>query len=61
MILHRKLAHPYLDHWRLYIATEGRIRDFIHTQDSGLYLCLGFDHYRLDPRLMTMILLLVYK
>jgi hypothetical protein len=44
--------------WITYTVHDQAVRQFIHTQDSSLYICLGFDHYRIDPRLSTLLALI---
>lgn len=45
--------------WPVYIVKGSLLHSFIAQQDPSMWFCLGFEYYRLDPRLYAMLLLLV--
>jgi hypothetical protein len=55
-LMHTDSADP---EWPVYIVKGSLLHSFIAQQDPSMWFSLGFDYYRLDPRLLGMLLLLV--
>ena len=45
--------------WSVYIVKGSLLHSFIAQQAPSMWLSLGFEYYRLDPKLYSMLLLLV--
>jgi hypothetical protein len=47
--------------WPVYIVKGSLLHSFIAQQDPSMWFSLGFEYYRLDPRLYSMLLLLLVQ